>query len=258
MRADPLAGYAAVVLGAGPGIGAAVARGYAQAGAAVVVLSRAPLSVSDAAVQCVIGEAADHGAVAEALQVAAALNRPLINVTCCAGAFDRRARITDMSPEELTAAGAEIWSTNVLSCLLAANAAYPALKAAAGSLTLTLSESAYSARGGGVLYGSSKWALRGMVAHLASEFAPHVRVNAVSPGGTTHTAIDGLNTLKQQSVSSTAERDEQLRRATLLDVLSTPEDHVGAYVYLADPNSARIVTGMVLRTDGGTTSGSTP
>src|SRR5699024_12675994 len=97
-----------------------------------------------------------------------------------------------MSAEELASATEESWSVNVHGALLAVNLAVDALQSSqAGSVTLTLSESAFNATGGGVLYGSAKRALRGVVDHLAAELAPDIRVNGVAPGGTGGTRFSG-------------------------------------------------------------------
>ena len=106
-------------------------------------------------------------------------------------------------------------------------------------MTLTLSESAFHPVGGGVLYGSSKWALRGVLSHLAVDLAPDIRVNAVAPGGTTGTRFGGLAALDQTQTADRVEgRDERIASGTLLRATPRPEDHAGAYVYLADREAA--------------------
>jgi 2,3-dihydroxy-2,3-dihydrophenylpropionate dehydrogenase len=146
-----------------------------------------------------------------------------------------------------------MWRGNVLSVLLVVNRAYPSLRAANGSVTMTLSASAFYPEGGGVLYGSSKWALRGVVAHLAKDLGPEVRVNGVAPGGTASTTLRGLASLGQRHTAAgqAAGRSERIRAGNALGVVPEPADHAGAYVYLADPRAARVVTGMVINTDGG-------
>ena len=166
--------------------------------------------------------------------------------------FDFYASLKELSADDLPRAAEEVWRVNVLSVLIAARAAYPRLRASRGSVTLTLSESAFHPVGGGVLYGSAKWALRGVVAHLAKDFAPEVRVNGVAPGGTTGTRFGGLRSLGQTRTADQVEgRDERIAASNLLGVTPRPEDHTAAYVYLADPVAARVVTGVVVPTDGG-------
>ena len=53
-----------------------------------------------------------------------------------------------------------------------------------GSIIVTLSNSSFYPDGGGVMYIASKHAALGVVRQLAHEFAPHIRVNGVSPGAT--------------------------------------------------------------------------
>ena len=165
---------------------------------------------------------------------------------------DQYASARELSASDLEQAAGEIWRLNVLSALLAANAAYPTLRARRGSVTLTLSESAFAPMGGGVLYGSSKWALRGVVTHLAADFAPEVRVNGVAPGGTGGTRTAGLASLGQRRTADQVEgRDERIAASNLLGRTAQPADHAGAYAYLADPNLSGIVTGTIINTDGG-------
>src|SRR6202034_4173958 len=63
------------------------------------------------------------------------------------------------------------------------------------SIVLTESASSYYPGRGGVLYVSSKFAVRGLVATLAYELAPDIRVNGVAPGGTRGTDLRGLSSL---------------------------------------------------------------
>ena len=250
-----LDGLTALVTGGGSGIGRGVVDGYVAEGAAVTVLERsteraARLSTDlGAAVTVITGDATDADTLAAAVRAA---GPGLAHLTCCVGVFDYYASVRDLDAAALAAAAEEVWRANVLSTLLAVNAAYPALRGASGSVTLTLSESAFRPAGGGVLYGSSKWALRGVVDHLAHDLAPDVRVNGVAPGGTTGTAFSGLRSLDQRQTADRVEgRDERIRAGNVLRVTPRPADHAGAYVYLADPVAARVVTGVVVNTDGG-------
>src|SRR5262249_34773265 len=79
----------------------------------------------------------------------------------------------------LSAAFDEMFHTNVLSHLQSVKAAAPALRAGTGpSIVLTESASSYYPGRGGVLYVSSKFAVRGLVASLAHELPPRTRGNA--------------------------------------------------------------------------------
>jgi NAD(P)-dependent dehydrogenase (short-subunit alcohol dehydrogenase family) len=251
-----LAGRRLLVTGGGSGIGRAVTLAYLEQGATVTVLERSPeqaaaLADEDDRLRVLTGDATDAAALADAVGVAAGA-AGLDNLTCCVGIFDYYASLRQLEPEKVEAAAAESWRVNVLSALLAVGAAHPELARAGGSVTLTLSESAFHPVGGGVLYGSAKWALRGAVSHLSVDLAPEVRVNGVAPGGTTGTRFAGLDALGQeQTADRVPGRDERIAAGTLLEVVPRPEDHAGAYVYLADPVAARVTTGVVIGTDGG-------
>ncbi len=250
-----LNGLRMLVVGGGSGIGRAVALGYRDEGAQVAVIecSSEPAAAlrAEGGVEVITGDAVDPEVLREAVEVAVG-GGALDNLTCCVGVFDHYASVRELSIEALLAAGEETWRINVLSTLAAVGAAWPVLRAG-GSVTLTLSESAFHPVGGGVLYGSSKWALRGVVQHLAADLAPSVRVNGVAPGGTSGTRFSGLSTLGEgeRSVADRTGRDERIAAGTFLALTPSPEDHVGAYVYLADPVAARVVTGQVINTDGG-------
>ena len=253
-----LRGMSILVTGGGSGIGRAVTGGYLAAGAHVTVLERDPAAADELvhawpdAVCVITGDATDPDAIDRAVTIASAQGRGLGQLTCCVGIFDFYAPVPGLEPRRLAAAAGEIWETNVLSALLAVNRAYPLLRAAGGSVTLTLSESAFGGRGGGVLYGSSKWALRGVVAHLSVDLAPEVRVNGVAPGGTSGTRLRGLGALGQEQTAETVPgRAERIKAGTLLQVVPEPADHAGAYVFLADPVASGVCTGVVINTDGG-------
>ena len=251
-------GLSALVLGGGSGLGRAAALAYSAAGASVTVLERSAelgtaLQDADASMTVLVGDATNPATVKEAVASARSSDGQLDHLTCCVGVFDHYLSLRDITADQLILAAEEMWRTNVLSTVMAVNLAHESLRAAKGSITLTLSESAFAAVGGGVLYGSSKWALRGAVHHLSADLAPDVRVNGVAPGGTSGTAFAGMSSLGQDGslVSDDQERDARIARGNLLHLTPTPEDHASAYLYLADPVAARVVTGLVVRTDGG-------
>jgi NAD(P)-dependent dehydrogenase (short-subunit alcohol dehydrogenase family) len=251
-----LAGLHALVTGGGSGIGRAVTRAYLAAGARVTVLERSREYSArlreELRTEVVTGDTTDPGSVALAVTRAVDAGGRLDLLTACAGVFDFYARVTELSADELLRSFGEIYGINVLGSLLAVREAAPALRRARGAVTLTLSTAAYHGGGGGPLYAGSKAALRGLVRHLAAELAPEVRVNGVAPGGTGATRLGGLAALgQQQTADQVPGRDERISAGTLLRVLPLPEDHAAAYVFLASPKTARVITGTVIRSDGG-------
>ncbi|MEV6850577.1 SDR family NAD(P)-dependent oxidoreductase [Actinoplanes sp. NPDC051411] len=255
-----LSGLSMLVIGAGSGIGRATALAYLGEGATVTAIERDPEHAAglrqagaDRPLHVVEGDATAPEIVATAVEAAVAAGGRLDQLTCCVGVFDHYVSVRELGMPQLIAAAEEIWRVNVLSALVAVGTAWPRLRDSRGSVTLTLSESAFHPVGGGVLYGSSKWALRGVVQHLSADLAPQVRVNGVAPGGTAGTRFSGLRALGQQerTVDSRAGREERIAAGTSLKITPTPEDHAGAFVYLADPRAARAVTGVVINSDGG-------
>lgn len=254
-----LEGLRMMVTGGGHGIGRAVVGAYLDAGAHVVVVERSP-DVADALrreaegrpLTVVAGDALDPAVLQQAVD---ATGDHLDNLTCCVGVFDQHLTLRDTDLATLGRVAEDVWRLNVWSVLAAVKVALPALESAEGStssVTLTVSESAFHPLGGGVIYGSSKWALRGVVAHLSTNLAPTVRVNGVAPGGTTGTKFSGPASLATSVPADQVEgRDERIAAGTLLGFATTPEDHAGAYCYLADPDLARAVTGIVINSDGG-------
>lgn len=246
MTAGRLNGLSMLVLGGGSGIGRAATLAYVREGAVVTVVEQSPaaaadLEKTDARLSVLVGDATDAASIAAAVETAESTAGRLDHLTCCVGAFDRYASLRTMSVDELSTAAEEMWRVNVLGTLLAVKLAHASLERSRGSVTLTLSESAYGSTGGGVLYGSAKAALRGVVSHLSSDLAPEVRVNGVAPGGTSGTGFAGDD----------AERDARIAAGNQLHLTPSPDDHAAAYVYLADPVASRVVTGTVMHTDGG-------
>src|SRR5262249_31267847 len=141
---------------------------------------------------------------------------------------------------------------NVKSHLHSVKAALPQLRANQGSVILTESTSAYFPGRGGVLYVSSKFAVRGLVTAMAHELAPDVRVNGVAPGGTLNTDLRGLGSLGLDSkrLDDTPGREAELAGRVPLKVALSGKDHAWSYVFLAS-NRARGITGDVVHPDGG-------
>lgn len=251
----------ALIVGATSGIGRAVALGFLRAGASVVAFGRnqdklAALqdeAPADAPLLTVSGSATNVADVRRAVECARQSFGKLDTLVCTVGIFDYYRSILDLDEHLLPEAFSEIFATNVLSYLLAVRCAVPLLLRQPSAIVLTLSSAAFYPEGGGVLYGASKFATRGLVTHLAYQLAPRVRVNGVAPGGTVGTALRGLQTFGEDymQVDERPERAERIRRSVPLHVTPEPSDHVWAYIYLASHACSRVVTGTVIHTDGG-------
>lgn len=254
-----LEGQVALVIGGTSGIGRAVVDAFIDQGALVGVFGRDAVklqSILDTYGQRVVtvqGDALYYTDLEKAVNRVKETFGKLDTLVCCTGVFDFYRTIIDLTPEEIERGFDEIFSLNVKTYILAVKAALPLLLDSGGSIILTLSTAAYYPEGGGLLYGASKWATRGLVLHLAYQLAPRVRVNGVAPGGTSGTQLRGLRAFGESGVDveQVSGRNERIKATTPLQIVPTPKDHAWAYVYLASNKHSRVVTGVVINTDGG-------
>ena len=252
-----LTGKRALVVGAGSGIGRAVCAAFVAEGARVAAMEidawkcetlthELPESV------VVHGDGRELGDNRVAVDTAVARFGGLDVLVNTVGVFDFYRGIRELDDAQLDAAFEEAFATNVRSQLSSVKAALPALDDSGGSIVLTASTSSFFPGRGGVLYVSSKFAVRGLVVALANELAPRIRVNAVAPGGTVGTDLRGLDALglEEQRLDDRAGRAEELINRTPLAVALEPADHAGSYVFLASDH-ARGITGSFVHPDGG-------
>jgi NAD(P)-dependent dehydrogenase (short-subunit alcohol dehydrogenase family) len=252
-----LAGYRAVVTGAGSGIGRAVVRRYLAEGARVVAVVRNPRDVPGLQAEgalTVNGDVQLFDTAARAVAECVAQFGGLDVYVANAGLWDFHKRLEKQSPDELKSAFDEIFGVNVLGPLFGARAALAALRDSGGSLIATGSNASFLAGGGGALYTASKFALRGLVMQLAKEFAPEVRVNGVAPGAT-DTGISGPAALGQgeRAMNADPARMATMARHMLLGRVSAPEDHASLFVLLGSKTESAYITGAMLASDGGLT-----
>ena len=255
---DWLHGKRALIVGAGSGIGRAVADAFRAEDARVAVLERDRhkcdmLRERLPGIQVIEGDATTREANDHAVKVVVDAYGGLDTLINCVGIFDFYKGISDIDADDLSPAFDEMFRTNVLSHLQSVKAAVPWLRASTGS-SIVLAESAssfYPGRGG-VLYVSSKFAVRGLVAALAHELAPQIRVNGVAPGGTLNTDLRGLASLGQEEtrLDDTRNRARDVAARTPLNVALSGEDHAWAFVFLASDRS-RGITGETIHPDGG-------
>lgn len=253
-----LEGRRALVVGAGSGIGRAVAAAFGAEGANIAVLERNPgkcdaLRQQLPQVPVVEGDATTREANDRAVAAAVDAFGGLDTLVNCVGVFDFYRGVGDLDADALPDAFDEMFRTNVLSHLQSVKAAIPALRRQNGSsIVLTESASSFYPGRGGVLYVSSKFAVRGLVSALAHELAPDIRVNGVAPGGTLNTDLRGLSSLglDETRLDDSPDRVRDVAARTPLHVALTGEDHAWSYVFLASQRS-RGITGETVRPDGG-------
>ncbi len=254
-REDGLSGKVALVTGGGSGIGRAVVEALLGEGAKVGVLDVSPEKVEELSglggnVRAVRGDAASLEDNERALSETADAFGGLDVLVCCVGLWDNQAKMKRLPKEKIGAAFEEIFAVNVKSYVLATKVCMGTLIESEGNIVYTLSNSAFYPDGGGPLYMASKFAVRGLLTEMAYELAPKVRVNGVAPGGTA-TTIGGLKSLEQEPMLDSDEMKEGLKSINPLQLAFDAEDHVGAYLYLADKELSGGVTGSVINSDGG-------
>lgn len=139
-----------------------------------------------------------------------------------------------------------VLQVNVVGCWLGIQKVAPLMRRGGGGSIINLASLAglrgmpnYS------VYGSSKWAVRGLTRHAAVELGPdNIRVNAILPG-----AIDGTGMFDSSAVEA-AELLDPLLEGTPLRRFGAREDVSALIVYLASDES-RFTTGADHVIDGG-------
>ncbi|MEV6110671.1 SDR family oxidoreductase [Streptomyces sp. NPDC051940] len=137
----------------------------------------------------------------------------------------------------------KVASLNLMAAVYVCHAAYPYLReSGSGSVVNITSISARRPSPGTAVYGAAKAAVESLTGSLAVEWAPDVRVNAVSCGlVATPGSMDHYGDEEQYAkVAATIPRG----------VLATPEEIGAACLMLASPLAGHI-TGAVLNVDGG-------
>lgn len=249
MNPFDLGGRVAVVTGGNGGIGLGMARGLAEAGAAVVIAGR-----NAAKAQAAVAEVTALGA--ECIFVSVEVEKEASCKAMVQAAVERFGRLDILvnnagisvrkRPEALSAAAWQaVLDTNLTGAFLCAQAAYPQMQRAGGGKIINIG-SMMSIFGApfAAAYAASKGGIVQLTRALATAWAKDdIQVNAVLPGWidtemtqTAREQIDGLN-------------DRVLAR-TPAGRWGVPQDLAGIAIFLAAPASD-FVTGTAIPVDGG-------
>lgn len=247
-----LSGKVALVVGASRGIGAAVARAYADAGAKVVLASRdhaALESLRDELIGlggqalAVPTDVTDANAVARL--VAATLSEYGRLDIACNNAGGSGAPPTPLADVPLDAFDAA-FAVNLRGVFVAMKYQIPAmLKSGGGVIVNMASTTGLQGVGGLAAYVSSKHALVGLTKVAALDYAAlGIRVNAIAPGPILTDTLRKAGEKAQQGAAA----------AMPMQRIGQPQEVAAATLWLSS-DAAAFVTGTILVVDGGKLAG---
>jgi len=243
-----LAGRSAVVVGGTSGIGLALARGLAEAGADVIPTSRRRDQVEVAAAEVesrgrralrVCCDVTDRSSLQAALaKVLDAFGKIDVLVNCAGRT--RRTPTLEVSEQEWQ----EILETNLTGTLRACQVfGRPMLERGYGRIINIASLSSFVALCEVAAYGASKAGVAALTKSLAIEWGPRgVNVNAIAPGV--------FRTPLNSQLLDGTERGREFLIRTPLRRFGKLEELQGACVFLAS-EAASFVNGEILAVDGG-------
>lgn len=243
-----LSGEVAIVTGAGAGIGRAIAKTFAAAGASVVVSDlRADASQSTAAEITAaggqaVGLACDVTKEDELTALVDATAKHFHKVTILVNnAGGGGPKPFDMPMDDF------IWAyrLNVFSIFRLSQLCSARMSEAGGGAILNISSMAGENRNVRMTsYGSSKAAVNHLTRNMAFDLGPrNIRVNAIAPGAIKTDALAKV---------LTPEVETAMLKHTPLGRLGQPEDIANAALFLCSPAAAWI-SGQVLTVSGGGT-----
>jgi 2-deoxy-D-gluconate 3-dehydrogenase len=249
MNMFDLTGRVAVVTGGNGGIGLGMAKGMAEAGAAVVIAGRneeknqaavAKIEAVGGTATSVVADVTDEGACAAMIETAVS-NHGGLHILVNNAGINVRKEPQEMSLDEWN----QVMDTNMTGAFLASKAAYQPMRDAGFGKIINIG-SMMSIFGASFVpaYAASKGGIVQFTKATAAAWARHnIQVNAVLPGW--------INTdLTRRAREEVKGLHERVLARTPAGRWGEPEDHAGIAVFLAGPASD-FVTGTAIPVDGG-------
>ena len=249
--AGRLQGKIAIVMGAGTGMGEAVAHKFAREGAMVCAFGRPddPIDEVVAAINEQYGDVAigatGDGADGQAMQAAVAQTVARfgrLDIACqTAGSFGPIADLVDYD----LAIFDQLLNNNCRALFVFTRTVLPHLRETHGSVVTIGSAAAVVGEPAAVPYGATKAFIHAFTVGLAAEESPNgVRVNSVAPG-----VID-TGWFDPERGPLEPEMLKRLPGTNLMGSLGTPEEIANVVAFLAS-EEASYVTGSIWAADGG-------
>ncbi|MEZ2329308.1 SDR family NAD(P)-dependent oxidoreductase [Mesorhizobium sp. RCC_202] len=245
-----LAGKAVLVTGASTGIGAALALAYAKQKCRVALHYNSSREAAENLAKSIRDDGGDVFLTKGDFSIAADVERVveesaehfgrLDGLVNNAGGMLGRVAYADQTEAHYDA----VMDLNARSVLTASRRAIPWLKRQGGFIINTSSIAARNGAGGGAgLYGSSKAFISNVTRGLAKELIGFgIRVNAVAPGT--------ILTPFHERYSST-EQVKAMVATIPQGRAGTPQDCVGAYLFLSSDVLSGYIIGQVIEVNGG-------
>ncbi|GAA1114507.1 MULTISPECIES: SDR family oxidoreductase [Streptomyces violaceusniger group] len=237
-------GRAALITGASRGIGYAIAEAMVARGDKVCITGRNEDALKEAVERLgadraiyVAGKAHDQAHQAAAVERTMEAFGRVDHLVNNAGTNPVYSPIADLDLDVIR----KVFETNVVSALGFAQRTWKAWQRENGGTIVNIASLAGMSSSPFIAaYGVSKAAMINLTVQLAQEFAPRVRVNAISPA-----------VVKTKFATALYEgREDEAAAAYPLKRLGVPEDIGGAAAFLTSDQSAWI-TGQTLVVDGG-------
>lgn len=250
LKIPDLADRAVLVTGASTGIGAAVALAFAAQGARVAIHYNESAAAAEALLDTVRqvggeavlvqGDMSRAGESERVVEAAAAQLGGLDGLINNAGGMLGRVPTAEVDDAHY----ARVMDLNARSVLAATRTAVPFLKRRGGFVINTTSIAARNGGGNGaILYAAAKGFVSTITRGHAKEFVGYgIRVNAVAPGI--------VATPFHDRYTSPEMLDAQ-RQSVPMGRVGTPDECVGAYLFLASPLLSGYITGQIIEVNGG-------
>lgn len=241
---------AVLVTGASTGIGAAVAKALAAQGAKVAVHYNESAAAAEAVLAdirhaggeaiVIQGDVSKPGGSERVVEAAAEQLGGLDGLINNAGGMLGRVPTADMDDAHY----ARVMDLNARSVLAATKAAVPFLRRRQGFVINTTSIAARNGGGNGaILYAAAKGFVSTITRGHAKEFVGDgIRVNAVAPGIIATPFHDRYTSPEMLDVQ---------RQSVPMARVGTPDECVGAYLFLASPLLSGYITGQIIEVNGG-------